>query len=56
MRRIEHRAVHWQGFFKNESGGDNFVALIKKDKEVMNTFIAYLTINVSEFFRNREGR
>lgn len=36
------------------TGYDNFVTLLKKDKEVMSSFIAYLTINVSEFFRNKE--
>ncbi|MBR0092253.1 MAG: protein-glutamate O-methyltransferase CheR [Lachnospiraceae bacterium] len=36
------------------SGYEPFVALIKKDKEVLNAFVAYLTINVSEFFRNKE--
>ncbi len=35
-------------------GYDSFVELIKKDKDMLNTFIAYLTINVSEFFRNKE--
>ena len=38
----------------NVTGYDEFIALLKKDKEVMNSFIAYLTINVSEFFRNQE--
>ena len=36
------------------TGYENFIALLKKDKDVLNSFIAYLTINVSEFFRNRE--
>ena len=35
-------------------GYESFVALIKKDKEVLSAFVAYLTINVSEFFRNKE--
>ena len=38
----------------NVSGYEEFVALIKKDREVLNGFVAYLTINVSEFFRNQE--
>lgn len=33
---------------------DNFVELIKKDKSVYDEFISYLTINVSEFYRNPE--
>ena len=40
---------------KNKVDGyADFVDLIKKDKDMLNTFIAYLTINVSEFFRNKE--
>jgi chemotaxis protein methyltransferase CheR len=34
------------------SGYDAFCALIKKDKEILERFTTYLTINVSEFFRN----
>ena len=33
-------------------GYDQFMELIKKDKEVLHAFVTYLTINVSEFFRN----
>lgn len=29
-----------------------FIALLKKDSEAYDKFIAYLTINVSEFYRN----
>ncbi len=32
----------------------NYVALIKKDKEKFEQFINFLTINVSEFYRNSE--
>lgn len=31
---------------------DSFVSLLKKDREVYETFVGYLTINVSEFYRN----
>lgn len=31
---------------------DEYVALIKKDKEKFEQFINFLTINVSEFYRN----
>ncbi|MCR4902004.1 MAG: protein-glutamate O-methyltransferase CheR [Butyrivibrio sp.] len=33
-------------------GYDKFIDLMKKDKSVLETFITYLTINVSEFYRN----
>ena len=33
---------------------DEFVAEIKKDKNLFDEFVAYLTINVSEFYRNPE--
>jgi len=33
-------------------GYDVFADMLKKDKEVLGTFVNYLTINVSEFFRN----
>jgi len=33
-------------------GYDKFVELLKKDKSVYEAFVTYLTINVSEFFRN----
>lgn len=33
---------------------DEFVAEIKKDKKLFDEFVAYLTINVSEFYRNPE--
>ena len=35
-------------------GYDGFLALIKKDREALDAFVSYLTINVSEFFRNKE--
>ncbi len=31
---------------------DSFVLLLKKDREIYETFVGYLTINVSEFYRN----
>ncbi|MCH5264987.1 MAG: protein-glutamate O-methyltransferase CheR [Lachnospiraceae bacterium] len=34
------------------SGYDNFLKLLKSDSEVYDKFITYLTINVSEFYRN----
>ncbi len=33
-------------------GYDKFIELMKKDKSVLEAFITYLTINVSEFYRN----
>ncbi len=35
-------------------GYDGFLDLIKKDREALDAFVSYLTINVSEFFRNKE--
>ncbi len=35
-------------------GYDGFLALIKKDREALDAFVSYLTINVSEFFRNAD--
>jgi len=35
-------------------GYDGFAALIKKDREALDSFVSYLTINVSEFFRNAD--
>ena len=35
-------------------GYDGFFDLIKKDREALDSFVTYLTINVSEFFRNKE--
>ena len=36
------------------NGYDGFLDLIKKDREALDSFVTYLTINVSEFFRNKE--
>lgn len=36
------------------SGYDNYIAAISKDKELFEGFVNYLTINVSEFYRNPE--
>ena len=35
-------------------GYEGFLDLIKKDREALDAFVSYLTINVSEFFRNKE--
>lgn len=35
-------------------GYDNYIAAISKDKELFEGFVNYLTINVSEFYRNPE--
>lgn len=35
-------------------GYENFIAEIKKDKVLLNEFVEYITINVSEFYRNPE--
>ena len=35
-------------------GYDGFAELIKKDREALDAFVSYLTINVSEFFRNAD--
>ncbi len=35
-------------------GYDGFLNLIKKDREALDAFVSYLTINVSEFFRNAD--
>lgn len=34
------------------SGYDDFVKALKEDKELFEEFVSYLTINVSEFYRN----
>lgn len=34
------------------AGYDEFLILLKKDQQVLESFVAYLTINVTEFFRN----
>ena len=36
------------------SGYEDFVKALKADKELFEEFVSYLTINVSEFFRNPE--
>ncbi len=33
---------------------DEYINAISKDKELLDEFVAYLTINVSEFYRNPE--
>ncbi len=38
----------------NIQGYDKYVAVLKTDKERFNEFINYITINVSEFYRNPE--
>ena len=38
---------------KNKAANyDEYVAMIKKDKEKFEQFVGFLTINVSEFYRN----
>lgn len=48
-RRLESRINRY-----NKSSYDEFYNLLAKDKEVFDDFMNYLTINVSEFFRNPE--
>ena len=36
------------------SGYENFVKALKNDKDLFEAFVNYLTINVSEFYRNPE--
>lgn len=38
----------------NIDGYNNYVALLKRDKDILNEFVEYITINVSEFYRNPE--
>ena len=38
----------------NSKGYDDFIASIKKDKQLLEEFVEYITINVSEFYRNPE--
>ena len=38
----------------NSKGYDDFVALVKRDKALLEEFVEYITINVSEFYRNPE--
>ena len=38
----------------NIQGYDKYVAVLKTDKDRFNEFINYITINVSEFYRNPE--
>ena len=39
---------------KGLSGYDKFLLRMKEDKELFNEFLSYMTINVSEFYRNPE--
>lgn len=39
---------------RNVSGYENYVKLLKTDKDTFEEFVSYLTINVSEFYRNPE--
>ena len=39
---------------KNFSGYDKYVAAMREDRTVFDEFLSYVTINVSEFFRNPE--
>lgn len=38
----------------NAKGYDEFVAMLKNDSKIFQEFVNYLTINVSEFYRNPE--
>lgn len=38
----------------NYSDYDSYIKAIKFDKELLDEFVEYITINVSEFFRNPE--
>jgi chemotaxis protein methyltransferase CheR len=38
----------------NSKGYEDFVALVRKDKALLEEFVEYITINVSEFYRNPE--
>ena len=48
MKRRIDALISKHGF----SGYEEFVKAIKVDKDLFETFVAYLTINVSEFWRN----
>lgn len=48
MKRRIDALISKHGF----SGYEEFVKAIKVDKDLFETFVAYLTINVSEFYRN----
>ena len=37
---------------RKADGYDKYVAMLKSDKEAFEEFVSYLTINVSEFYRN----
>lgn len=50
MKRRIDSLIKKEGF----DGYDSFLAGLKKDKNLYERFISYLTINVSEFFRNIE--
>ncbi|MFW5668555.1 MAG: CheR family methyltransferase, partial [Acetivibrio ethanolgignens] len=39
---------------RSVKGYENYVQLLKTDKEAFDEFVNYLTINVSEFYRNPE--
>ena len=34
------------------TGYNNYIAALKSDKEMFDEFVGYITINVSEFYRN----
>lgn len=38
----------------NLGGYEGYMAALKKDKKLLNEFVEYITINVSEFYRNPE--
>lgn len=49
--QMKRRILSFMGRHRCENLGV-FFQLLKRDREVYNTFITYLTINVSEFYRN----
>lgn len=50
MKRRIDTLINKHGY----KGYEDFVAAIKSNQELMTEFVAYLTINVSEFYRNPE--
>ena len=48
------RRVSTYIYRRQQSNYSDFLELIKKDKDAYNAFLEWLTINVSEFFRNVE--
>jgi len=51
LNQMQRRINHFMERYKC-TGYDQFLCLLKSDNEVKNKFVNYLTINVTEFFRN----